>query len=283
MDRAMSVHVSTAPIGTDSEGAQAPLLGYQIHGHGARKVIVLHDWMGDQQNYDAVRPSLDEAKFMFAFADVRGYGLSRSLIGEYTAQEIARDVMRLADHLGWERFDVIGHSMTGMAVQRVAIDDWHSGRRRIQRVIAITPVAADGYPADESTREFLWGLIGEREMSHQGFFMLTGQRLHDCFLRQKVDRHFATSSIPAMRGYFRMWLDSNFATDAIAAAISTPMLVIGGRQDLPGFQESHLRATFGAWYPKAEFQFIEDAGHYPMHETPVLLASLIDEFLTRLD
>lgn len=279
----MSTEVSTRRIETESEGAKAPLLGHRIHGDGLTKVIVLHDWMGDQQNYDAVRHLFDASKFTFAFADVRGYGLSRGFAGDYTAEEIASDVLRLADHLSWERFDVIGHSMTGMAVQRLAIDDWRTGSRRIRRVIAVTPVAADGYPADESTRRFLWDLIGQRELSHQGFFVLTGQRLHDSFLEQKVDRHFATSSITALRGYYRMWLDSNFAADAMAAAIPTRMLVIGGRQDLPGFQEAHLRATFGAWYPRAEFRFIEDAGHYPMQETPVLFASLIEEFLTRPD
>lgn len=43
--------------------------------------------------------------------------------------------------------------------------------------------------------------------------------------------------------------------------------------------QEHLRKTFGAWYPKAQFSFITDAGHYPMHETPVYLASLIEAFL----
>jgi pimeloyl-ACP methyl ester carboxylesterase len=55
--------------------------------------------------------------------------------------------------------------------------------------------------------------------------------------------------------------------------------VIGGRQDLPEFQEEHLRRTFRACYPAVEFAFIAEAGHYPMQVTPVLLASLIERLL----
>jgi pimeloyl-ACP methyl ester carboxylesterase len=74
-------------------------------------------------------------------------------------------------------------------------------------------------------------------------------------------------------------LETDFSPAVRDARIETPFLVIGGRQDLPGFQEEHLRKTFGAWYPNAVFTFITDAGHYPMHETPVYLASVIERFL----
>lgn len=57
------------------------------------------------------------------------------------------------------------------------------------------------------------------------------------------------------------------------------MRIIGGRKDLPGFQESKYKATFVPWYANVEMRFISDAGHYPMQETPVLLATLLEEFL----
>jgi pimeloyl-ACP methyl ester carboxylesterase len=76
-----------------------------------------------------------------------------------------------------------------------------------------------------------------------------------------------------------MWLKTDFSEEVRLNAVGTPLLVIGGRQDLPGFQEEHLRHTFGAWYPQVDFSFITDSGHYPMHETPVYLASLLERFL----
>ena len=257
----------------------APILGHGLYGQGREKVLVLHDWMGDSANYLPLIRYLDLGAHTYAFADIRGYGKSLQLTGNYSAEEIAGDAFRLADSLGWKRFHVVGHSMTGMAVQRMAVDDWTSGARRLKSVIAITPVSANGYPADAATRQFLWELIHERGLSEQGFALLTGQRLLPGWGRAKTERHLATSTAAALRGYYRMWLDTDFSASIRAARIGTPMLVIGGRQDLPGFQEVHLRKTFGAWYPNAELVFITDAGHYPMQETPVYLASLVERFL----
>jgi pimeloyl-ACP methyl ester carboxylesterase len=163
----------------------------------------------------------------------------------------------------------------------MALDDWSSSSGRLKSVVAITPVSAGGYPADLVTKDFLWSLIGERELSQQGFSLLTGQRLSARWEAVKTDRHLATASTEALKGYFQMWLETDFSDEARLASIETPILVIGGRQDLPGFQEDHLRSTFGRWYPRVEFEFITDAGHYPMQETPVYLATLVERFITK--
>lgn len=258
-----------------------PSLGRTVYGQGPEKVLVFHDWMGDAANYEPIIPYLDPTARTYVFVDARGYGSSRHLTGAYTADEMASDAFRLVDELAWTRFHVVGHSMGGLVAQRMAVDDWNSGTRRIKSVVAVTPVSADGYPADESTRTFLWNLIGQRDLSEQAFALLTGQRLLAAWARAKTNRHLQTSATEALRGYYRMWLETDFSEEARKAEIATPFLVIGGRQDLPGFQEDHLRKTFGHWYPNVEFAFIADAGHYPMHETPVYLATLVEGFIGR--
>lgn len=276
----MSVSQCAAQPSRSPDASQdAPILGHDVVGQGREKVLVFHDWMGDLANYEPLIRYLDGGAYTYVFADLRGYGRSQNLTGRYSVEEVAADAFRLADELGWKRFHVIGHSMTGMAVQRMAVDDWNSGARRLKSVIAITPVSAGGYPADESVKTFLWDLIHERSLSEQGFSLLTGQRLLPAWARGKTDRHMRTSGEAALKGYYRMWLETDFSREVRQAAVQTPLLVVGGRQDLPGFQEEHLRRTFGAWHPNAEFAFITDAGHYPMQETPVYLASLIERFL----
>jgi pimeloyl-ACP methyl ester carboxylesterase len=276
----MTTLQSDTPMAVSPVASQStPILGRSHYGNGREKVLVFHDWMGDSANYEPLIPYLDPSTYTYVFADVRGYGKSRHLTGDYSVDEVAADAFRLADELNWQRFHLIGHSMTGMVAQRMALDDWTSGAKRLKRVVAITPVSADGYPADEGTKKFLWDLIHERNLSEQGFSMLTGQRLSTTWGRVKTNRHFQTSSEEALKGFYRMWLESDFSQDVRKARVGTPFLVIGGRQDLPGFQEEHLRKTFGAWYANLQFAFITDAGHYPMHETPVYLASLIEQFL----
>jgi pimeloyl-ACP methyl ester carboxylesterase len=51
-------------------------LGHFIHGHGAEKVLALHDWMGDAANFEPLLPYLDLRRYTYAFADLRGYGSS---------------------------------------------------------------------------------------------------------------------------------------------------------------------------------------------------------------
>ena len=97
--------------------------------------------------------------------------------------------------------------------------------------------------------------------------------------RQKTSRHLATSTEAALKGYYDMWLKTVFSAEAKKARVRTPIRVIGGRQDLPGFQETYYSQTLAVWYPNVEFRYITDAGHYPMQGTPVYLATLIQEFL----
>ncbi len=109
--------------------------------------------------------------------------------------------------------------------------------------------------------------------------MLTGQRLSPAWGRVKTTRLFQMSTAEALRGYYRMWLETDFSAEVRRARVGTPFLVIGGDRTFPDFRRSHLRTTFGSWYANVEFTFITDAGHYPMYETPVYLAGLVERFL----
>src|SRR5207237_464893 len=66
--------------------------------------------------------ALDAVSHTYAFLDIRGYGNSRQIAGEFTIGEVAADAIALADQLGWHEFHVVGHSMGGKAAQKVAMD-----------------------------------------------------------------------------------------------------------------------------------------------------------------
>ena len=93
-------------------------IAYNLIGNGPSKVIVIHDWSQDATSNDAIKPFLDKDAFTFALVDVRGYGKSIDQTAEYTATEIVKDITEIADKLEWSEFSLIGHSMTGMVVQR---------------------------------------------------------------------------------------------------------------------------------------------------------------------
>lgn len=96
-------------------------IGHVIEGHGQQKVIALHDWMGNHHNWQGMLPFIDQNTFTYAFMDVRGYGLSKEITGRFDLHEIVSDIFNLANELGWDQFHLIGHSMTGMVVQKAIL------------------------------------------------------------------------------------------------------------------------------------------------------------------
>lgn len=275
MNRSIAARTARSALAADDD----EILAHDSFGTGPEKVLVLHSWVGDARSFDAIKPYLDAATYTYVFADLRGYGRSRHLTGDYTAQEVAADAIRLAGHLGWERFHLVGHSMSGLVVQRMILDDWDRPERRIKSAVAITPVTADGFPADAPTRQFLWDMIRQDDLARQGLAAMTGQRLLASWSEVMMRRNRDTAAADAMGGYYRMWMDTDFSREAAAKRPATPLRVIGGRQDLPGFGEEKYRQTFSAWFPGVDLQFITDAGHFPMYETPVYLATLVESHL----
>jgi pimeloyl-ACP methyl ester carboxylesterase len=125
-------------------------LGFTSYGTGPIRVLVLHDWFCDHSSWDAALPYLTPERFTYVFADPRGYGASQTIEGNYTLDEAAEDAVALVDKLGWPRFSLIGHSMSGLIVQRVAqlVPD------RIARIVAITPVEPTGMGLYQAAVDF---------------------------------------------------------------------------------------------------------------------------------
>jgi len=249
------------------------ILAHDMSGTGDEKVIILHDWLGDRHNYDDARAYLDTDNFTYAFVDLRGYGGSIGMEGNFTASEAAADTLRLADHLGWQRFHIIGHSMTGMVVQRVTAD----APARVISVVAVTPVAANGMQTDPKTRAFLEGIARNTEVTQQGIQVLTGKRLSKTWASFKAARAMSSSTEAARLGYLDMFDKEDFHKDV--EGLDVPVTVILGENDLPFFQPDYIKSTFGKWYSNLKIVMSENAGHYVMQETPVFFATVVDAHL----
>lgn len=250
-----------------------PLLAYELDGSGTAHVVVLHDWLGDRRNYDPVRPYLDTAAFTFAFLDLRGYGGSLDVAGSFDEDEASADVLRVADALGWDRFHIVGHSMTGMVVQRIAAD----APGRVISVFATTPVSANGLQTDPDTYGFLVGAAKDPAVTAQAIQALTGERLSATWAEVKTGWAMARSTEAARLGYLEMFDKSDFHDDV--DGLTVPVTVLLGENDLPFFQPDYIQGTFGAWYSDLDVVVSPNAGHYPMQETPAFYATALDAHL----
>jgi len=250
------------------------MIGFETIGCGPTKVMLLHDWLGDRTNYEAVHPYLDQTRFTWVFPDLRGYGLSRHLEG-FSLEQAISDLIDLADQIGLVEFAVAGHSMTGMIALKLAID-WP---KRVRKVILAAPVTAGGLELDDATRGFFESVAKDQDACRQIVAAVTGGRYDAAWLDYKARRSRETSTEAARLGYFHnMLLGGGFAN--ALPGLAAPVLVLTGAHDADGFKESDVRAKLAAVSANCRFETIHEAGHYAMQEAPVRFASLLQQFLS---
>ena len=87
-------------------------------GSGDHHVFVLHGWFGSADGWGLFPTYLDGQRFSYHFTDNRGYGARMDQRGHYSLDEVADDVLALADSLDVQTFSLIGPSMGGAEVLR---------------------------------------------------------------------------------------------------------------------------------------------------------------------
>lgn len=240
-------------------------------GHGPHAVIVLHGWFGDANSFQECEPWLSQDEFSYIFMDYRGYGGMRDKAGRYTIAEIAEDAIALADALDLSTFSLIGHSMGGMAIEKVAALAPH----RVRKLIPIAPVPCGGVPFDAARRTLFEGAASSQDHRKTIIARSTGHRLPSSWIEWKAQYSATHSSAHAFAAYFNAWADTDFS-DEIQTAL--PVKVLVGEHD-PTFNAALMAHTYLRRYAHASVDMLRNAGHYPMNETPLALVAAIESFL----
>ncbi len=249
-------------------------LGRHTYGNGETGVIVLNDWLCDTSTWDGARAYLDGRHFTWAFTDLRGYGDSHGILGHYTVAEAATDVLEVADFLGWERFAIVGHSMSSLVAMHLAQEQPDS----VTSAVLLTPVPPAGMGADDTVLAFLDAVaLGDDATRAARFGPMWGERLGSTWRNYKLARWRETSEPRAVAAYARM-----YARDGVpepTKKITVPLLAVTGGEDGPHMREKPVRESLSAICEKLDVVAIADSGHYPMQETPALLCAIIQRFL----
>jgi pimeloyl-ACP methyl ester carboxylesterase len=243
-------------------------------GSGDHHVLALHGWFGSARGWGSLPDFLDGSAYTYVFMDLRGYGARRQVAGDFTMQEAAADGLALADELGWERFSVIGHSMSGQAIQHVLLQ----APGRVRRLVALNPVPATGVPFDADGWALFSGAAASRDNRAAVINFSTGGRLPAAFIEHVVQHSLGNSTAEAFGAYLESWARTDFSDQV--KGNQAAVKVITGEHDA-ALPAPVMAPTWMAFYPNAELEVVPNAGHYPMYETPAALAVAIEEFLGR--
>jgi pimeloyl-ACP methyl ester carboxylesterase len=250
-------------------------IAHHVVGSGPRTVLLTHGWFGSAAGWGPFVDYLDRDLARWVFTDVRGFGDRRGEDGDQSLDETARDLLAVADELGAERFTLVGHSMGGAAVQRVLA----VAPQRVEGLVGVSPVGAMPTPFDDDGRSLFWGAAESRDNRFGIIDFTTGNRNTPVFVNAIVDWSLEHSDEDAFARVLEAWAGADFADEVRGSEL--PVLVAVGEHD-PALGAETVTQTWLPLYPKARLEVMGNAGHYPMFEAPVNLATLVNGFVADL-
>lgn len=252
-----------------SAASAAPL---RLVGHGPVRVLVCHGWIADHTLFDPFLALIDGRRFTYALPDCRGYGARAGDPGPYTIEVAAADALAAADRLGWPHFHVVGHSMGGMAAQRLLID----APERLASLLLLAPVPAGGARLPDERRALLRRAIVDPAARRELIASNTGGAWTAEGIERVLQLSLETTRADALAAYVDSWSDTDFASAVRPANV--PVQVLLGALD-PGASLPCMQETLLRWHPRATCDVLAGVGHYPMQEAPARLAALAAGFL----
>lgn len=254
-------------------------LHYEVDGVGP-PLLVLHGGLGlDHHIYRRTLAPLAE-QFQLIFYDQRGNGLSTAEdLRSITMPRLADDACALADHLGFERFSVLGHSYGGFVAQELAL---RAGDRLDALVLVDTTPGQLG-DGEEETEErgpepppevvaTMSTIPASDDEMAAAMASLFPAYFHQPAL---LDLHSLTAgtvfrAATMVRGF--EVLASWSSVDRLGT-LEVPTLVLAGRHDVfTSYPQAH---RIGDRVPGSTVVIFERSGHFPWIEEPERFATVL--------
>lgn len=136
-------------------------LAARVHGpEDGRPVLALHGWLDNAATYEGLAPLLPDCRVVAL--DLAGHGMSARRVGaSYTFIDFVADVAAVASALGWQKFDLMGHSL-GAGVAALLAGTWPDRVRRLVLLEGLGPLSDPDARAPDRLRDALAGELAAR-------------------------------------------------------------------------------------------------------------------------
>lgn len=239
---------------------------------GARRLLLVHGFGGSRDDFTEWLPAFAALGWDAAAPELPP--TLRSL------DDVADCILATADGLGWDRFVLFGHSMGGMAAQRVALRA-EAGADRLDALVLMGTTHGP-IPVERGTVELGKAIVRDGGMAA----LVEAQRdrprppAMERLLRERPGyREFMERKALAMDP--DMWLalvddmlDQPDRLDALRSVALATLVVVGEQDD---FRTDNERIA--AAMPNARLVVVPDAAHSPQFEAPDAWWQAVSSFL----
>ncbi len=243
-------------------GSQPVRISYRDSGQAPSGVglpiLLLHGSPGSKSDFDGLGLALGQGRRVIA-VDLPGFGASEHELPDYSIEQHALYVARLAEGLGLDRFHVLGFSMGGgVAIELSGLE--------ADRVASLTLLSAIGVQELE--------LMGDYHLNHG----IHGLQLGALWVLSELVPHFGLLDGGMLSlEYARNFYDSDQRPlRGLLLDWDGPCLILHGRRDVLvpfAAAEEHARLV-----PQAELESF-DASHFMVFRDGESLAARIEPFL----
>lgn len=257
------------------------------------KVIASHGWLDNAASFDILAPLLKHCHIMAL--DMPGHGLSdhKSPQASYNIWDDLLDILAIADELGWDTFNLLGHSRGAMISMLLAA----SMPQRINALLMLDAVLPLPVNVTDTAQQLNQFLVERRQALHKklpGYSSIDEAVQARCKvvnmnpaiarlivergLEAKGARYFWTTDTRlTTTSAFKMTAEHN---KAIFEAVTIPSLLLlaesglGARKDFINFAER---------YATLNYQALPGSHHFHMEEQAADIAAITEQFFLEVD
>ncbi|MFF8266502.1 alpha/beta fold hydrolase [Streptomyces sp. NPDC016562] len=242
--------------------------------HDGPAVVLLHSSVCDRRMWEPQWRPLAEAGFRVVRLDFRTCGQSPAAEAPYSD---GGDVRELLDHLGIRRAALVGSSYGG----RIALQFAALHPERVTSLLLLCPGMAPGRERSPELQKFG---AAEDALVEAGDLDAAAALNARTWLGPDADADAHALVRDMQLGNLRGALAATGSHEvadrpAAPAAITAPVLSVGGAHDLPDFRAA--AAEIPGLVPGAVHRELPWAGHLPSLERPTETTALMLEFLSR--